>query len=52
MLRIWVDSLGPDLDPVEELIDSLNTIEKKVLAGNILLYVIIILFNIYIYIDF
>lgn len=35
MLRIWVDSLGPDLDPIEELIDSLNTIEKKNLAGNI-----------------
>lgn len=34
MLRIWVDSLGPDLDPIEELIDSLNTIEKKALAGN------------------
>lgn len=35
MLRIWVDSLGPDLDPIEELIDSLNTVEKKTLAGNV-----------------
>lgn len=37
MLRIWIDSLGPDLDPIEELIDSLNTIEKNTLAGNIIL---------------
>lgn len=37
MLRIWVDSLGPDLDPIEELIDSLNTIEKNTLAGKIIL---------------
>lgn len=36
VLRIWVDSLGPDLDPIEELIDSLNTIEKNSLAGNII----------------
>lgn len=36
MLRIWVDSLGPDLDPIEELIDSLNTIEKNSLAGNVI----------------
>lgn len=36
VLRIWVDSLGPDLDPIEELIDSLNTIEKNALAGNVI----------------
>ncbi|XP_060851958.1 ankyrin repeat and death domain-containing protein 1A-like [Rhopalosiphum padi] len=35
VLRIWVDSLGPDLDPIEELIDSLNTIEKNALADAI-----------------
>lgn len=38
VLRIWVDSLGPDLDPIEELIDSLNTIEKNTLAGNIIFF--------------
>jgi len=39
VLRIWVDSLGPDLDPIEELIDSLNTIEKNTLAGTVFRYI-------------
>lgn len=41
MLRIWIDSLPPSVDALQELTDALEAINKRKVAGIVALFVIL-----------